>query len=155
MRIGNSSDFHPFVENRKLVLGGVEIPYEYGLKGDSDADCVLHSIAEAILGALALGDLGKYFKPKESMGMDSKIILSRCVKMMKDKGYKIVNTDTMILIEEPRMAPYIDEMREIIASILETDVSNVSVKATTMEHCGIIGKGEGCLANTVLLIEEV
>ena len=155
MRIGNSIDFHPFKEGRLLILGGVTIPYDKGLDGVSDADCLLHSIAEAILGALALGDLGTYFKEEDSKDLDSKKILMKVKDMMSERNYKVVNVDSMILIEEPKLAPYIPMMREVIAAILDIDKSRVSVKATTMEKCGIIGKGEGCLSQSVVLLEEV
>ena len=152
-RIGNSIDFHPFKEGRDLILGGIKIPYEYGLDGVSDADCLLHSIAEAIMGALALGDLGKFFKEEDSKGMDSKIILKKTVEMMKEKGYRVVNSDSMILLEKPKLAPYIDSMRDVVSSLLEVPKEFVSIKATTMEKRGIIGKGEGCLAETIILLD--
>ena len=152
-RIGNSIDFHPFKEGRDLILGGIKIPYEKGLDGISDADCLLHSIAEAIMGALALGDLGKFFKEEDSRGMDSKIILKKTVEMMKEKGYRVVNSDSMVLIEEPKLAPYIDSMRDVVSSLLEVPKDFVSIKATTMEKRGIIGKGEGCLAETIILLD--
>ncbi len=154
MRIGTSFDFHPFKENRDFILGGVKIPYELGLDGISDADCLYHSIAESILGALALGDLGTYFKAKESKDMDSKLIVEKCVNMMKEKNYHVVNIDSMILLENPKLKDYILMMRENISKLLEIPLDCVSVKATTMERCGIIGKGEGCATNTVVLIEE-
>lgn len=153
LRIGNSIDFHPFKENRDFILGGIKIDYCLGLDGISDGDALLHSIAEAILGALALGDLGKFFKEEDSKGIDSKIILKKTVSMMKDMNYRVVNVDSMVLIEKPRLAPYIDAIKDVIAKILEIDKSYVSVKATTMEKRGIIGKGEGVLAETVILLE--
>ncbi len=155
MRIGNSIDFHPFKEGRLFILGGVTIPYDKGLDGVSDADPLLHSIAEAILGALALGDLGSHFKEEDSKDLDSKIILLKVKNMMTKMSYKVVNIDSMILLEEPKLSQYIPMMREIIASILDIDTKSVSIKATTMEGCGIIGKKEGCLASTVVLLEEV
>lgn len=154
MRIGNSIDFHPFKKDRLFILGGVTIESQYGLDGVSDADALLHSVAEAIIGALALGDLGTYFKEEESEGMDSKLILMKVKDMMDSYSYKIGNVDSMILLEEPKISKYIPMMRHVIASILDTDVSKVSVKATTMEGCGIIGKKEGCLVQTVVLLEE-
>ena len=152
MRIGTSFDFHPFKENRKFILGGVLIDYKYGLDGVSDADCLYHSIAESILGALALGDLGTYFKAKESKDMDSALIVKKCVEMMKEKNYKVINVDSMILLENPKLKDYIPKMRENVSKLLEISVDYVSIKATTMEHCGIIGKGEGCATNTVVLL---
>ena len=155
MRIGSSIDFHPFKEDRLFILGGVTIPYSKGLDGVSDADCLLHSIAEAMLGALALGDLGTYFKEEDSKDMDSKIILIKVKNMVKEHSYKVANVDSMILLEEPKLSPYIPMMREVIASILDIDISRVSVKATTMEKRGIIGNKEGCLTHSVVLLEEV
>lgn len=155
MRIGNSIDFHPFKEGRLFILGGVTIPYDKGLDGVSDADPLLHSIAEAILGALALGDLGTHFKEEDSKDLDSKIILMKVKNLMAKMSYQVVNIDSMILLEEPRLSSYIPMMKEIIASILDIDTKRVSIKATTMEGCGIIGKKEGCLASTVVLLDEV
>ena len=154
MRIGNSIDFHPLKKNRKLILGGIEIPYKKGLDGDSDADVLIHSIAEAILGALALGDLGTYFKRKESMGLDSKVILLKAKSFLEEHKYHISNIDTMILLEEPKLSPYILKMRENIANILEIDINKVSIKATTMEKEGIIGKKKGCMSYATVLLEE-
>ena len=155
MRIGNSIDFHPFKEGRLFILGGVTIPYDKGLDGVSDADPLLHSIAEAILGALALGDLGTHFKEEDSKDLDSKIILMKVKNLMAKTSYQVVNIDSMILLEEPKLSSYIPMMKEIIASILDIDTKRVSIKATTMEGCGIIGKKEGCLASTVVLLDEV
>ena len=118
MRIGNSIDFHPFKKDRLFILGGVTIESQYGLDGVSDADALLHSVAEAILGALALGDLGTYFKEEESEGMDSKLILMKVKDMMDSYSYKIGNVDSMILLEEPKISKYIPMMRHVIASYL-------------------------------------
>ena len=155
MRVGSSFDFHPFKEERPLVLGGINIPYSKGLDGVSDADALLHSIGEAILGALALGDLGTHFKEKESKDLDSKIILSKIKTMMDLKGYKIVNVDSLVILEEPKLSPYINKMREVVANILDTSIDNVSIKATTMEKHGVIGRGEGCACLSTVLLEEV
>lgn len=155
MRIGNSIDFHPFKENRRFILGGVDIPFEKGLDGVSDADCLYHSIAESIMGALALGDLGKFFKENESKDLDSSIIMTKTKEMMDSKGYKVGNVDSMILLEKPKLRDYIDIMRANVAKLLDININCVSIKATTMEKCGIIGKGEGCLCQTVVLLEEV
>ena len=132
MRIGQSTDIHRFAENRKLVLGGVEIPYEKGLLGHSDADALTHAVAEAILGALALGDLGHHFPDTDPKweGVNSLIILKEVGKMMRDLGYRIGNIDSLILIEKPKMAPHIEEMRHNFAEALDCDISRVSVKAT-------------------------
>ena len=156
MRIGQSTDIHRFAVGRKLILGGVEIPYEKGLDGHSDADALLHAVAEAILGALALGDLGHWFPDTdpEWKGCDSKIILKAVAGMMKEKGYRIGNVDSLILVEKPKMAPHIEAMRENIAEALGCDISQVSVKATRGEKLGFIGRGEGVMAQAVVLLEE-
>ena len=135
IRIGQSSDIHRLVENRKLILGGVEIEHNLGLLGHSDADVLLHAISEAMLGALALGDLGKHFPDTDPKweGVSSLIILNEVKKMIEEKGYHVVNVDSLILIERPKMAPHIDKMRENIAKALEIDINQVSVKATRGE----------------------
>ena len=157
MRVGLSSDIHRLVENRKLILGGVEIESDLGLLGHSDADALLHAIAEAILGALALGDLGKHFPDTDEKYKDisSLVILEEVGKMMSDKGYRIGNVDSLIMIEKPKMAPYIEKMRDNIASALHTDISNISVKATRGEELGFVGRREGVLAQAIVLLEEV
>ena len=156
MRIGQSTDIHRFAENRKLVLGGVEIPYEKGLLGHSDADALTHAVAEAILGALALGDLGHHFPDTDPKweGVNSLIILKEVGKMMRDLGYRIGNIDSLILIEKPKMAPYIEKMRHNFAEALDCDISRVSVKATRGEGLGFVGKQEGVLAQAVVLLVE-
>ena len=156
MRIGQSTDIHRFAENRKLVLGGVEIPYEKGLLGHSDADALTHAVAEAILGALALGDLGHHFPDTDPKweGVNSLIILKEVGKMMRDLGYRIDNIDSLILIEKPKMAPHIEEMRHNFAEALDCDISRVSVKATRGEGLGFVGRQEGVLAQAVVLLVE-
>lgn len=156
MRIGQSTDIHRFADDRKLILGGVEIPYEKGLLGHSDADALTHAVAEAILGALALGDLGHHFPDTDPKweGVNSIIILKEVGKMMKDKGYKIGNVDSLILIEKPKMAPHIEQMRQNFADALECDVDQISVKATRGEGLGFVGRKEGVLAQAVVLLEE-
>ena len=156
MRIGYSRDTHVLIENRDLFLGGIKIPFEKGLLGHSDADVLLHAIGEAILGALALGDLGTHFPDNDPKykGIDSKILLKAIVKMMKEKGYKIANVDTMLILELPKMKPYILSIRESIASLLETSVDNVSVKATTNEKMGYLGENLAIEANAVVLLES-
>ena len=157
MRIGQSTDIHRFSEGRKLILGGVEIPFEKGLLGHSDADALTHALAEAILGALALGDLGHWFPDTDPKweGCDSQVILRETVRMMKERGYRIGNADCLILIEKPKMAPHIQAMRENFAAALETDIGNISVKATRGEGMGFVGRMEGVLAQAVVLLEEV
>lgn len=156
MRIGQSTDIHRFAENRKLVLGGVEIPYEKGLLGHSDADALTHAVAEAILGALALGDLGHHFPDTDPKweGVNSLIILKEVGKMMRDLGYRIGNIDSLILIEKPKMAPHIEEIRHNFAEALDCDISRVSVKATRGEGLGFVGRQEGVLAQAVVLLVE-
>lgn len=156
MRIGQSTDIHRMVEGRKLVIGGVEIPYEKGLLGHSDADALTHAAAESILGALALGDLGHWFPDNDPKweGVNSQIILKEVGHMMHGKGYHIGNLDCLILIEKPKMAPYIQPMRENFAKALECDVDRISVKATRGEGLGFVGRGEGVLAQAVVLLEE-
>ena len=156
MRIGQSQDVHRLVENRDLVLGGVKIPYEKGLLGHSDADVLLHAIIEAIIGAMGLKDIGTHFSDKDAKyeGISSLVLLDETYKMMKQEGYKIVNVDSLIIIEKPKMAPYIDEMRENIAKHLHTDIKNINVKATCNEKMGYVGRGEGAIAQAVVLIDE-
>jgi 2-C-methyl-D-erythritol 2,4-cyclodiphosphate synthase len=157
LRIGNSMDIHRFEKGRKLILGGVEIPYSKGLAGHSDADCVLHVVAESILGALALGDLGKHFPDTDPKfaGIDSSILVTEVMKMAKNKGYSINNIDISIVAEAPMLAPHIDGMRTKVAKLLETEITNVSIKATRGEKLGFIGRKEGILAQaTVLLINS-
>ena len=156
MRIGQSTDIHRFAENRKLVLGGVEIPNEKGLLGHSDADALTHAVAEAILGALALGDLGHHFPDTDPKweGVNSLIILKEVGKMMRALGYRIGNIDSLILIEKPKMAPHIEEMRHNFAEALDCDISRVSVKATRGEELGFVGRQEGVLAQAVVLLVE-
>lgn len=156
MRIGQSSDIHQLAAGRKLILGGVEIPHEKGLVGHSDADALVHAVAEAILGALALGDLGKWFSDTDPKweGVSSLIILKEVAHMMQEKGYHIGNVDALVMIERPKMAPHIMKMRENIATCLHTDIDNVSVKATRGEKLGFVGREEGVLAQAVVLLEE-
>ena len=156
MRIGQSTDIHRLAEGRKLVLGGVEIPYEKGLVGHSDADALTHALAEAILGALALGDLGKWFPDTDPKweGVNSQIILKEVARMMKEKGYHMGNADCLVLIEKPKMAPHIAQMRRNIADTLHMDLNRVNVKATTEEGLGFTGNGQGIASHAVCLLEE-
>lgn len=155
-RIGQSTDIHRLEKGRKLILGGVEIEHEKGLLGHSDADCLLHAISEAILGALALGDLGSHFPDTDPRyrGADSLMILQEVVKMMQDRAFQIGNIDALILIERPKMAGHIQQMRENIATACQCGVDQVSVKATRGEKLGFIGHEEGAAAQAIVLLEK-
>ncbi|MFA7745254.1 2-C-methyl-D-erythritol 2,4-cyclodiphosphate synthase [Salinicoccus roseus] len=157
IRIGHGFDVHAFEAGRPLIIGGIEIPHDRGLKGHSDADVLLHTMADAILGALALGDIGKFFPDTDAAfkDMDSKVLLSEVVEMMVKKGYRIGNMDAVIMAERPKFRPYIDDMRNVAASLLKTDLSNVNIKATTTEKLGFTGRGEGIASEAVVLIEKV
>ena len=156
MRIGQSTDRHRLAEGRKLIIGGVEIPHEKGLVGHSDADALTHALAEAILGALALGDLGHWFPDTDPKweGVNSQIILKAVAGMMKERGYHLGNADCLILIEKPKMAPHIQKMRENFAEALDCDISRISVKATRGEGLGFVGRMEGVMAQAIVLLEE-
>ena len=157
MRIGQSQDTHKLVEGRDLFIGGVKIPYEKGLLGHSDADVLLHAIIESIIGAMGLRDIGTHFSDKdpEYEGISSLKLLEATYEMMCKEGYKIVNVDSLIIIERPKMAPYIDEMRKNIAEALHTDIKNINVKATCSEKMGFIGRGVGAVAQAVCLIDNI
>ena len=156
VRIGQSKDIHRLVEGRDLIIGGVRIPYEKGLLGHSDADVLLHAIIESIIGALGLRDIGTHFPDKDEKyrGISSMKLLEETYRMMKEKGYHIGNLDSLIIIEKPKMAPYIEDMRRNIATVLNTDIGNVNVKATCAEGMGFIGNGEGAMAECVVLLES-
>lgn len=156
-RIGHGFDVHAFERDRPLIIGGIEIPHDMGLKGHSDADVLLHTMADAILGALALGDIGKFFPDTDEAykGMDSKVLLAEVVDMMEEKGYRIGNMDAVIMAEKPKFRPYIDDMREVSASLLKTEAGNVNIKATTTEKLGFTGRGEGIASEAVVLLEKM
>lgn len=153
-RIGQSSDIHRLSEGRKLILGGVHIPFEKGLLGHSDADVLLHAIAESIIGALALGDLGKHFPDTDEAykDADSLVLLKKTWDFMDTYGYSLHNLDATIMIERPKLAPYITQMRENIAGTLHCDLSQVNVKATRGEGLGYVGREEGVMAQAVVLL---
>ena len=153
-RIGQSTDIHQLVENRKLIIGGVEIPYHLGLKGHSDADVLLHAIAEAILGALALNDIGCMFPDTDEKykGISSLILLKEVYNVMDQKGYKINNIDSLVIIEKPRLREFIDQMRKNIATCLNTNIENVNVKATCSEKIGFVGRQEGVVAQAIVML---
>ncbi len=156
MRIGHGYDVHKLEYGRDLIIGGVEIPYEMGLSGHSDADVLLHAVMDALLGAAALGDIGKLFPDTDEKyrGADSLKLLWEVVGHIKEAGYKVVNIDSTIVAQAPKLAPYIDEMRENIAVACGIKQSSVSVKATTEEHLGFTGRKEGISATAVCLLEE-
>ena len=156
MRIGHSRDIHRFGKDRKLILGGVEIPYELGLVGHSDADALTHAVIEAIIGALGLKDIGTHFPDTDPRyeGISSMLLLEETYKMMDERGYEIGNLDSLIMIERPKMAPHIDQMRRNIASRLHCDPENVNVKATRGEGLGFVGEGLGVEADCVVLLRK-
>ena len=155
MRIGHGYDVHKFADNRKLIIGGVEIPYEKGLLGHSDADVLLHAISDALLGAAALGDIGKHFPDNsaEFLNIDSRILLRRVVSLLNDKGYKIGNIDATVIAQKPKMLPFIDKMRQNIAEDCGIEIDCVNVKATTEEGLGFTGELLGISAHAVCIIE--
>lgn len=154
MRIGHGYDVHRLIEHRKLIIGGVEIPYEKGLDGHSDADVLLHAIMDALLGAAALGDIGKLYpdNDKTFLGIDSMILLKDTFQKITEKGYAISNIDATVIAQRPKLAPYIPTMRERIAATLSLSVDDVNIKATTEEKLGFTGSGEGIAAHAVCLI---
>lgn len=155
MRIGHGYDVHRLAENRKLILGGVEIPYEKGLLGHSDADVLLHAISDSLLGAAALGDIGLLFPDSDDKykGADSLLLLKEVCSHVRNHGYEIINIDATVLAQAPKLRRYIDRMREKIASACGLEISAVSVKATTEEGLGFTGAGEGIAAHAVCLID--
>lgn len=156
IRIGHGYDVHAFAENRKCIIGGVDIPCEKGLLGHSDADVLLHAISDSLLGATALGDIGKHFPDTDDAykGADSLVLLGRVVALINEKGYKVNNIDATIIAQMPKMAPHIEKMRGNIASTLGVDIDCVNVKATTEEKLGFTGRKEGISAHCVCLIEK-
>lgn len=157
MRIGHGYDVHRLVSGRKLILGGVDINYELGLLGHSDADVLVHAIMDAMLGALALGDIGQHFPDNDEKysGADSIELLKKVGELVKDKGYTVVNIDSTVLCQRPKLKPYIPDMRAVIAAALNIDVDAVSVKATTEEGLGFTGNGEGIAAHAVCLLDKM
>ena len=157
MRIGEGYDVHKLVTGRKLILGGVEIHHEKGLDGHSDADVLLHAIMDSMLGAAALGDIGKHFPDNDSkyLGADSLELLCRVSELLKEKGYRTVNVDSTVMAQAPKLAPHIEAMRKNIAEAIGLDIDFVSVKATTEEGLGFTGRKEGIAARAVCLIEKI
>ena len=157
MRIGHGYDVHRLVEGRSLILGGVRIPFEKGLDGHSDADVLTHAVMDALLGAAAMGDIGKLFPDTDDryLGADSIALLREVDRRLTETGYRLGNLDVTVIAQRPKLAPYIGQMRQNLAAALQTDLQNVSVKATTEEHLGFTGAGAGIAAHAVCLLEPV
>lgn len=155
MRIGHGYDVHRLVEGRRCVIGGVDIPSNVGLLGHSDADVLLHAISDALLGAAALGDIGRHFPDTaaEFEGADSLVLLQKVVELIKKEGFKVGNIDSTVIAQQPKLAPYIEDMRKNIAFACGCDISRISVKATTEEKLGFTGTGQGIAAHAVCIIE--
>ena len=156
LRIGHGYDVHAFADNRKCIIGGVDIPYEKGLLGHSDADVLLHAISDSLLGAAAMGDIGKHFPDTdpEFEGADSLVLLKYVVKLISERGYRVNNIDATVIAQAPKMAPHIEKMRHNIADALQVDVDCVNIKATTEEKLGFTGRKEGISAHCVCLLEK-
>ncbi len=156
-RIGSGVDFHQLTEDRDLWLGGVKIPHHKGAKGHSDADVLLHAICDAILGALCKGDIGTHFPDtsNEFKDIDSKILLQRTYQLMRAEGYQVVNLDATLCLQAPKIRPYVAQMQEVIAGILAITVNDVSIKATTTEKMGFVGREEGLQAYATVLLQKV
>lgn len=157
MRIGQSEDIHRLIEGRDLILGGVKIRSDLGLLGHSDADVLTHAIIEALIGAMGLGDIGKHFSDKDDRYKDisSLVLLDKTYEMLCERGYKVINVDALVMIEKPKLAPYIARMQRNIASHLHIDVTNINIKATCAEGLGFIGERKGAKAQAVVLIDEL
>jgi len=156
IRVGHGFDVHAFAENRKLIIGGVDIPFDLGLAGHSDADVLLHAICDALLGAVGLGDIGRHFPDTDAAfaGIDSRILLRRVAEQLKTRGWRVGNVDATIIAQTPKMAPHIARMTAHIADDLGVAIDHVNVKATTTEKLGFTGRGEGIAAEAVCLIER-
>ena len=156
-RVGQGYDVHQLVENRSLILGGVNIPFEKGLLGHSDADVLLHAVTDALLGALALGDIGKHFPDTDARykDQDSRLFLRLAYALVKKEGYKLGNLDCVVMAQQPKLAPHIDLMRTYLAEDLQSDLAQISIKATTTEKLGFVGKEEGIAAQAICLLERV
>lgn len=157
MRVGMGYDVHRLVEDRPLILGGIIIPYEKGLLGHSDADCLVHAIMDSLLGAAALGDIGKHFPDTDERfkGADSIKLMEYVREMLTEKGYQVGNVDATIIAQRPKMRPYIDAMRERVAEALKVDIDRINIKATTEEELGFTGEGLGISCQSIALIEEI
>lgn len=156
MRVGLGFDVHKLVNDRDLIIGGIKIPHKLGLLGHSDADVLIHAIMDSILGAMAKRDIGYHFPDTDNKykNIDSKILLSKVYDLMVEENYKIINIDCVVSAQKPKLAPYIDSMRKVIAEILNTQIENISIKATTTEGLGYVGKELGISAQAVALMEK-
>lgn len=156
-RIGQGTDIHRLVEGRKLILGGVEIPWEKGLLGHSDADVVCHALSNALLGAIGEGDIGRHFPDSDQhyKGAASIELLRQVMRLVKERGFRVGNADLTILAERPKLGPYREEMRKNLATVLEVDPSDINMKATTGEKMGFVGREEGMMAEAVVLLESL
>lgn len=156
-RIGSGVDFHQLAEGRELWLGGINIPHYKGAVGHSDADVLLHAICDALLGALALGDIGKHFPDTDDVykGVDSKILLTKTAAIINGRGYKVINLDTTLCLELPKVMPYTEQMRSVIAEILGVSAEDISIKATTTEKMGFAGREEGLMAYATVLLAKI
>lgn len=156
-RVGHGYDVHKLVEDRKLIIGGVEIPHYKGLLGHSDADVLAHAICDALLGAVALGDIGKHFPDNDDRykDIDSLVLLKKVCELIRNKGYEISNVDSTVLAQAPKLRPYIDEMRSKLAKAMKLDIDELSVKATTEERLGFTGREEGIAAHAVVLLMKI
>lgn len=156
MRIGFGYDVHQFAPGRKLWLGGIEVPSEQGLLGHSDADVLIHALCDAILGAAAMRDIGYHFpdtKGNEYEGIDSKILLRRVMEMIREAGYELGNCDITVCAQAPKLSPYIEQMRACLSEVMGVDITKISIKATTTEHLGFVGRKEGMAAQAVVLLK--
>ena len=156
-RIGSGVDYHQLAEGRKLVIGGITIPHHKGALGHSDADVLLHAICDALLGAVALGDIGMHFPDTDQQykNVDSSLLLKKTIELVSKHNYRFVNLDTTLCLQEPKISPYINQMREKIAGIIGTDISTISIKATTTEKMGFVGRKEGLVAYATVLLESL
>ena len=157
MRVGHGYDVHRLVESRKLILGGVEIPCEMGLDGHSDADVLTHAIMDALLGAAALGDIGRHFPDHDDqyLGIDSQILLGKVCSMLDEHHYRVGNLDATVIAQRPKLSPYMEQMREKLSQTMGISVDRINLKATTEERLGFTGRGEGISAHCVCLLEEI
>ena len=154
MRVGQGYDAHKFKDGGKLILGGVDVPYKKGMEAHSDGDVVIHALCDALLGAMALGDIGKHFPDTDNAykGIDSRMLLKEVMSKVREGGMKLGNADITVIAQAPKLAPYIEDMREILASDMSTAISNVSVKATTTEKMGFTGRAEGIAVTAIVLL---